>query len=186
MLSHRLCRMCNPRVRHSSHEPFHDTTMPRRPTARSRARSKSNAAPAQAGATPRAEPASRRRRAIWPWAIGGAAVAVAMVLTLIWVLIVKSPSRLDFPAEAAAHAGDWEAALESWRSVNATESATNRHPSGRGAGLPGAQSSGPGRAQLAPSDRRRSDRPRTLEALAGNLASGGPNTRGPAARLGGL
>jgi len=72
---------------------------------------------------PRAEPARRRGRAIWPWAIGGATVAVALVLTLIWVLVVKSPSRLITRAEAAAQAGDWTAALEYWRSVNATESA---------------------------------------------------------------
>jgi len=45
------------------------------------------------------------------------------VLTLIWVLVVKSPSRLITRAEAAAQAGDWTAALEYWRSVNATESA---------------------------------------------------------------
>jgi tetratricopeptide (TPR) repeat protein len=97
--------------------------MPRRPTARSRTRTKSTAAPDQAGVSPRAEPASRRGRAVWPWALGGATVGVALVLTLIWVLIVKSPSRLITRAEAAAQAGDWETALEYWRSVNETESA---------------------------------------------------------------
>jgi tetratricopeptide (TPR) repeat protein len=45
------------------------------------------------------------------------------VLILIRVLVVKSPSQWITRAEAAAQAGDWEAALESWRSVNATESA---------------------------------------------------------------
>jgi thioredoxin-like negative regulator of GroEL len=101
--------------------------MPRRPTARSRARSKSNASPAQAGATPRAEPArKRKRKPIRLWAIGGAAaVAVALVSTLIWVLVVNSPARLRVQAESAARAGDWETALQAWRSVNATKSATN-------------------------------------------------------------
>jgi len=98
--------------------------MPRRPTARSRARAKSSASPAQAGSSPRAEPGSRLERAIWPWAIGGGAiVAVVLVSTLIWVWIVKSPSRLIAHAETAAQAGDWAAALEYWRSVNATDSA---------------------------------------------------------------
>jgi predicted Zn-dependent protease len=42
---------------------------------------------------------------------------------LIWALVINSPARLRGRAELAARDGDWEAALQAWRAVNATAAA---------------------------------------------------------------
>src|SRR5207249_2628706 len=95
--------------------------MPRRSTARSRARANTTAAPRLAAPTGSVRRLGRGRRGWVLAALGG----IAVVLALMWIggLISESPARLRAKAESAARAGDWNAALRAWRALNATGAA---------------------------------------------------------------
>ena len=59
-----------------------------------------------------------------PWilaTLGG--IALSLLLVLIGWIAADSPARLESQAEAAARAGDWTAALQFWRAVNASATA---------------------------------------------------------------
>lgn len=88
--------------------------MPRRPAGQSRVRAKP--------ASPVQQVRPGRRLA---WLLAGlAAIALVGSLFLIGSLLGDSPERLRGRAEAAARSGDWVAALDLWRTLNATKDAT--------------------------------------------------------------
>jgi tetratricopeptide (TPR) repeat protein len=95
--------------------------MPRRPRGQSQAREKT---PDSGQQEPRTGPYKLlgRGRKLWILAaLGG--ITLLLLLVLIGWLAADSPSRLRSRAEAAARAGDWNAALQYWRAVNASSTA---------------------------------------------------------------
>jgi len=102
------------------------TTMPRRRATRSEARAKSPASLTQRVDQFEAKPQRQRSQSYWRSMAAGAVVLVLVLgLIALGVWVATSPSRLQKEAEAAARTGDWAAALELWRAVNATGSATS-------------------------------------------------------------
>lgn len=95
--------------------------MPRRSRGQSRAREKTSNLRHRASGTGTNKLLGRGRK---PWilaALGG--IALLLLLALIGWLAADSPTRLRSQAEAAARAGDWTAALQYWRAVNASATA---------------------------------------------------------------
>jgi tetratricopeptide (TPR) repeat protein len=95
--------------------------MPRRPRGQSRAREKtSNLGQRESGAGTK----KLLGRGHKPWILVTlGAIALLPILVLIGWLAADSPARLRSQAEAAARAGNWSAALQYWRAVNASAAA---------------------------------------------------------------
>jgi thioredoxin-like negative regulator of GroEL len=91
--------------------------MPRRPRGQSRAREKTSNLGQRGRGTDTNKLLGRGRKPLVLAALGG--IALLLLLVLIGWLASDSPARLRSQAEAAARAGDWTAALQYWRAVNA-------------------------------------------------------------------
>ncbi len=95
--------------------------MPRRARGQSRAREKTSNLGHRESGTGTNKLLGRGHK---PWilaALGG--IALLLLLVLIGWFAADSPARLRSQAEAAARAGDWTAALQYWRAVNASATA---------------------------------------------------------------
>ncbi len=65
---------------------------------------------------------ARQKRIRW-FLLGLGGAALLLALALVAGFVSNSPERLRHQAEAAAHAGEWLTALDSWRAINSTKAA---------------------------------------------------------------